>query len=101
MFKPIFNLTASLTNLLAKIETVKINTQSLPITQSVMLSLRESARFHTIHYSTKIEGNRLTLDEVESLIKLGQTFPNKKRDEIEILGYHAALDYIKNYTSKK
>ena len=34
--------------------------EDLPITPSVIASLRETARLYSTHYSTMIEGNRLT-----------------------------------------
>jgi len=95
MFKPVFIITPQITQLLIEIESIKQKIQNLPITPTVLSSLRESARLQTIHYSTYIEGNRLTLDQVEDLIKIGTTFPNRKRDEEEILGYYAALEKIK------
>ena len=52
-----------------------------------------------MHYSTYIEGNRLTLEQVQDLIKIGSTFPGRKRDEKEILGYYAALEEIKKLSS--
>ncbi len=100
MFKPIYNLTSTITKLLLKINELKNDFVNLPITPKILTSLRESARLSTIHYSTQIEGNKLTLNEIEKIIKLGKTFPNKKRDEKEILGYHAALDQIKFFSNK-
>ena len=99
MFKPVFSITSQITNLLIRIELIKKEIQNLPITPTVLTSLRESTRLQTIHYSTFIEGNRLTLDQVEDLIKIGSTFPGRKRDEEEILGYYAALETIKSFSS--
>jgi Fic family protein len=99
MFKPIFTITPQITQLLIRIELLKKEIQDLPITPTVLTSLRESARLETMHYSTYIEGNRLTLDQVQELVKAGATFPGRKRDEKEILGYHAALQKIKSFSS--
>lgn len=99
MFKPIFSIDHQITQLLIRIELLKKEIQDLPITPTVLASLRESARLNTIHYSTYIEGNRLTLDQVQDLIQVGSTFPNRKRDEKEVLGYYAALEKIKTFAS--
>jgi len=99
MFKPVFTITPQITQLLIRVELLKQEIQKLPITPIVLSSLRQSARLQTMHYSTYIEGNRLTLDQVENLIKVGSTFPGRKRDEEEILGYYAALEKIKPLSS--
>lgn len=95
MFKPVFNITTQIAQLLIKIEQIKQEIQYLPITPTVLSSLRESARLNTTHYSTFIEGNQLTIQQVENVIKLGSAFPGRKRDQDEILGYYAALETIK------
>lgn len=65
----------------------------LPITVPVLTSLRESARLVSTHYSTQIEGNRLTQEQVEDVVH-GGTFPNRERDEQEVKNYFLALDYL-------
>lgn len=99
MFKPIFSITPSIIQLLVAIEKTKQDIQNLPITLTVLMSLCEAARLETIHFSTYIEGNRLTFEQVEGLIKGGSTFPGRNRDEEEILGYYAALEKIKELVS--
>jgi hypothetical protein len=44
-------------------EAAKEGVRHLPITPSVLATLRETARLYSTHYSTMIEGNRLTLLE--------------------------------------
>ncbi len=105
MFKPIYILTGKLTSLLVKIDLLKRKMIDLPITPKILISLRKSARLNTIHYSTQIEGNKLTVDEIKKIIKLESSSPKKilhikKRDEKEVLGYHAALEQIKDYSNK-
>jgi Fic family protein len=99
MFKPVYSITPHISRLLMNIEKIKQEIKNLPIAPTVLASLRESARLQTIHYSTLIEGNRLTFEQVEELVTLGSTFPGKKRDEWEILGYYAALEKIKELSS--
>jgi len=66
---------------------------SLPVTAGLLESLRESARLTATHYSTQIEGNRLTQEQV-AVVSKGGTFPNRQRDEIEVRNYFVALDYV-------
>jgi len=60
VFTPDFQITAALTKCLMDVEASRQAVSSLPITVSVLTSLRESARLISTHYSTQIEGNRLT-----------------------------------------
>jgi len=65
----------------------------LPVTLTVLTSLRESARLTATHYSTQIEGNMLTEQQVGDVIK-GSSFPNRERDEREVKNYFQALAYV-------
>ncbi len=93
VFTPNFQITAGLTKLLMDIEASRQAVSSLPITVPVLTSLRESARLISTHYSTQIEGNRLTQEQVEDVLH-GGTFPNRERDEREVKNYYQALDYL-------
>ena len=53
-----------------RIEAAKQSVQDLPITPSVLASLRETARIFSTHYSTMIEGNRLTQDQVSAWVEV-------------------------------
>ena len=77
-----------------RIEAAKHGVQGLPITPSVLASLRETARLFSTHYSTRIEGNRLTQEQVSKVIEDKQHFPGRERDEKEVLGYYAALEKL-------
>lgn len=93
IFKPNFQITSRLTRLLMDIEASRQAVSTLPISINILTSLRESARLVSTHYSTQIEGNRLTRQQVEQVIR-GGTFPNRERDEIEVKNYYLAMDYV-------
>lgn len=95
-YKPTFTITPKITNALMKIEALKESIKNLPITPGVMKTLRETARLQSTHYSTQIEGNRLTQKEVEQVIKNKESFAGKKRDELEIKGYYLALEWLES-----
>jgi Fic family protein len=82
-----------------RIEAAKQAVQGLPITPSVLASLRETARLFSTHYSTMIEGNRLTQEQVSKVIEDKQHFPGRERDEKEVLGYYAALEKLEQLTA--
>jgi Fic family protein len=93
-FNPIYTLTHTITALLLRIEAANTKAQHLPITAHVLDSLRESARLMITHYSTMIEGNRLTSSEIEQVIKHKGHFPGRERDQKEIQGYYSALNFV-------
>jgi len=66
----------------------------LPMTVSVQAGLRESARVRSTHYSTRIEGNRLTLEQAEQVVHGTAHFPGRRRDEQEVNAYYEALDEV-------
>lgn len=77
-----------------RIEAARSAVQFLPITPSVLATLRETARLYSTHYSTMIEGNRLTQKQVSDVLERREHFPGRERDEHEVLGYYAALEKL-------
>ena len=73
----------------------------LPVTPRLIASLRETARLMTTHYSTQIEGNLLSADEVREVAegKAGQ-FPGRERDEREVRNYFKAMEWIEQELEK-
>src|ERR1700690_870527 len=91
-FIPKFTIPPRGARALMRIEAAREAVGHLPITPSVLATLRETARLFSTHYSTMIEGNRLTQDQVSKVIEKQQHFPGRERDEKEVLVYYAALD---------
>jgi Fic family protein len=100
-FKPIFNITIPIASGLMRIESVKQAIQSLPIAHRVLGNLREAARLFSTHYSTMIEGNRLTQEQVALVIENNQHFPGRERDQDEVKGYYAALDFVEQLAKSR
>jgi len=100
-FDPKFTITARVANALMRIEGAKQAVQYLPITPSVLEALRQSARLSSTHYSTMIEGNRLTQEQVAKVIEKQERFPGRERDEKEVLGYYAALEKAEQLTAAR
>lgn len=100
-FNPVFSITNSIANNLIEIERVKETVKSLPINPKLLNSLRETAKVSAIHYSTQIEGNKLTQKEVSNLINHKVSNTGRIRDEKEIKGYYAALDYVEKLIKDK
>jgi Fic family protein len=91
-FKPTFSITSKIASALMRIEGAKQAIHHLPITPTVLATLRETARLYSTHYSTMIEGNRLTQEQVSRVIEKQEHFPGRERDTKEVLGYYAALE---------
>lgn len=86
---------------LMRIEAVKQQISTLPITPRVLAHLRETARLFSTHYSTAIEGNRLTEEQVAQVIGGGQHFPGRERDQAEVKAYYVALDEVERQAKKR
>lgn len=100
-FFPHYKITHKIANCLIKIEAMKEKVSHLPLTSTILASLRETARLYTTHYSTMIEGNRLDVGEVEEVLQHNGHFPGRERDEKEIKGYYAALHQVEQWAAKK
>jgi Fic family protein len=96
-FDPKFTITTKVASALMRIEAAKQAVQHLPITAAVLASLRETARLFSTHYSTMIEGNRLTQEQVSRVVGRQEHFPGRERDEKEVLGYYAALERAEQF----
>jgi Fic family protein len=100
-FNPLFTITPAMAGGLMRIEAVKQAIQTLPITPRVLANLRETARLFSTHYSTMIEGNRLTQEQVARVIGGDRHFPGRNRDQDEVKGYYAALDEVERLAKRR
>lgn len=96
MFNPHFQISPATARALMAIEASRQLLETLPFTVEMLASLRETARLLTTHYSTQIEGNRLTQEQVKAVVKGKGHFPNRERDEQEVRCYYKALEYVEN-----
>jgi Fic family protein len=101
MFKPRFQISPSLAQTLMKIESLKQAISSLPITPRILAGLHKSSRLQSAHYSTQIEGNRLTQEQVNEVIEQGKKIPSRERDTKEVLGYFSALEHLEKLVEMK
>lgn len=99
-FEPNYKITSKIANDLMRIEAAKEKVMYLPLTPMVLASLRETARLYTTHYSTMIEGNSLSPDQVEDVLKHEGHFPGRERDEHEVKGYYAALAQVEKWAAQ-
>ena len=64
-------------------------------------SLRLRARLRSTHFSTRIEGNRLSLAEAEQVIIEGRAFRGRERDTREVKQYYQALEQIDTWVESQ
>ena len=99
MFDPVFRITPKITSALMQIEACRQAVEALPVNATVLRHLRETAALATTHFSTFIEGNRLTLPEVKAAIR-GERFPGRERDETEVRNHFRALEAMEKMSEK-
>jgi Fic family protein len=100
-FRPVLRISPKLARQLMRIEAARQAVSDLPVTAAVLATLRETARLFSTHYSTMIEGNRLTQEQVAKVIDAGEHFAGRTRDEKEVLGYYAALERLETYAARR
>jgi Fic family protein len=93
MFAPVYTITPAIARALMSIEADRQAVSDLPIDVAALARLRETAKLVSTHYSTQIEGNRLTQREVKEVVA-GARFPGKERDELEVRNHYRALEEV-------
>ena len=92
-----FELSPSIVRYLQTIERVKETVRLTILPPAVAEVLRFKAHIRSTHYSTMIEGNRLTLKETEMVVQQGRLFPGRERDVLEVERYYQALQQMEKW----
>ena len=95
-----FSITPKIASSLMRIEAAAREVQALPVRAEVLAGLQETAKLKSTHYSTQIEGNRLTQEEVKEVVEEGHHIAGRNRDEGEVKGYYAALEVLEQELAK-
>lgn len=98
MFDPKFHYTHQAVNSLMTIENSKVIVDMLSLPVDVEKTLRETAKIKMAHYSTRIEGNPLNLEEASKAIVLRKDHSGARAEQ-EVRNYWEALSFLA--TSKK
>ena len=87
-WSPTFSISPKTARSLMRIEAVRAEVAHTPLPPPVEAELRRQARVRSTHFSTRIEGNRLTLDEAERVIRDDRAvFHGRERDVSEVRNY--------------
>ncbi len=92
-----FSFNPSIVRYLQTIERVRQTIRLTTLSPVVAEQIRQQAHIRSTHYSTRIEGNRLTLKETEQVIQQGRLFPGRERDVGEVERYYRALRQVENW----
>ena len=101
-WQPRYTLTSTIARCLMDIEAARAVVEHTPLTPDVRDELRRRARLRSTHYSTRIEGNRLTLAEAQQVIEKQKTqFHGRERDVREVRNYWNALLRVEEWAARK
>jgi Fic family protein len=102
VWKPVYIITPKAARLLMDIEAARTEVERTPMPPTAEAELRRKARTRSTHYSTRIEGNRLTLVEAEKVIEGSRTeFRGRERDVREVRNYWNALLRVEEWAAAK
>ncbi len=96
-----FTFTPSIVRNLQTIERVRESIRLTILPPVIAEQLRLQAHIRSTHYSTRIEGNQLTLIETEQVIQQGRLFPDLERDVKEVKRYYQALQQVEKWVEGK
>ena len=100
-WQPKYNITSQLARWLMEIESVRVIVAHTPLSPAVEAELRQRARIRATHYSTRIEGNRLTLEQAEQVIQEKRfAIQGRERDVREVRNYWEALLRVEEWAAK-
>ena len=101
VWRPQYTITPSIARRLMEIEAARAVVEHTPLTPTAEAELRHRARVRSTHFSTRIEGNRLTLDEAEHVVsEAGVTIEGRERDVREVRNYWNALLRVEEWAAQ-
>lgn len=101
-WQPRYTLTPAVVRHLMEIEGARAVVEQVVLPPAVESELRRRARVRSTHYSTRIEGNRLTLAEAERVVA-GQRLAlhGRERDVGEVRNYWKALLRVEEWAARR
>jgi len=97
MFSPKFTITNRTTAALTRIERARGFLEAANISETWIKEMSQEALLKEAHYTTHIEGTRLTLEQAERIFE-GEFVPGSDPDDVrELLNYRTAFDLVTDY----
>ncbi len=101
-WSPRFTLTPAIARGLMQIEAARALVEHTTIPPAAEAELRAHARVRAVHYSTFIEGNRLTMSQAKAAISdANLQIAGRERDVSEVRNYWNALLRVEDWAQKK
>ncbi len=102
LLTPRFTITPESARSLMRIEAARTVVDRTPLPPAVAEELRRRARLRSVHYSTRIEGNRLTLEEAEDVIAGRKVeAAGRERDVREVWNYWTSFLKIEEWAARR
>jgi len=100
-WQPKYTITSSIARRLMEIESARVVVERTPLPAAVQAELARKAHIRATHYSTRIEGNRLTLEEADEVIShRRRQFAGRESDVAEVHNYWNALIQVEQWAAK-
>lgn len=101
VWQPRYTITPAIARHLMDIEAARVVVESTPLPPVVEAELSRRARLRSTHYSTRIEGNRLTLQEADEVVsRRRRDFHGRERDVAEVRNYWNALVRVEDWARR-
>lgn len=98
-FSPKYTISEKILNNLTAIASAREVIEQAHLVPKWEASLRRQAKLRSTHSSTAIEGNKLTLEQVEALAD-GKDVIATEKDKKEVINYLEALDTVNSFSEK-
>ncbi len=100
-WRPQYRITPQLARWLMEIEAARTVMAHTPLSPAAEAELRQRMRIRATHYSTQIEGNRLTLEQAERVIQSRNiAIHGRERDVREVRNYWSALVRVEEWAAQ-
>lgn len=102
VWMPKYTITQSILASLAQIENVKNAFEDKPLSPVLLSSLHKSAKVAAVHFSTQIEGNNMSFEQVENALYTNNQAVKTYHghDEREVKSYYNAINYMEKYLAE-
>jgi Fic family protein len=93
MYEPTFSITNSILKNIGAIEAAREVIENAPLLPYWEKKFQEEAKLRTVHFGTHIEGNELSLNQVQKILE-GEKIAARSRDVQEVINYRKAIEYM-------
>jgi len=100
MYNPIYSIDNKILKNIGAIEAAKQIIENAPLLPYWEKKFQEEALVRTTHYGTHIEGNELSLNQVQKILD-GERIVARDRDVQEVINYRKVLEYIEKRSGAK